>query len=153
MKHILASVGLCLAFAVTAIPTANAQDAKGSPQWMQQTYPEKAVKSALAEMQAIEGPGALDEKTKQLIGLGVSAQIPCQYCVYYHTKMAKAEVLCRNCRIGSRAAAEGTRSFGRQGCSPVTTVNLSRNSGCASSFPSRRDSGEYLHTKACDELV
>jgi AhpD family alkylhydroperoxidase len=91
VKHILASVGLCLAFAVTAIPTANAQDAKGSPQWMQQTYPEKAVKSALAEMQAIEGPGALDEKTKQLIGLAVSAQIPCQYCVYYHTKMAKAK--------------------------------------------------------------
>jgi hypothetical protein len=35
----------------------------------------------------------------------------------------------------------------------VVKVNLSRNSGCASSFPSRRDSGEYLHTKACDELV
>jgi alkylhydroperoxidase/carboxymuconolactone decarboxylase family protein YurZ len=57
-----------LVFAVTAIPTANARGVKGSPQWMQQTFPEKAVKSALAELQAIEGPGALDEKTKQLIG-------------------------------------------------------------------------------------
>ena len=91
MRHILASVGLSLAMALTALPTVNAQDVKGAPQWMQQTFPEKAVKAALAEMQAIEGPGALDEKTKQLIGLAVSAQIPCQYCVYYHTKMAKAQ--------------------------------------------------------------
>ena len=91
MRQILASVGLCFAFALTAIPTVRAQDAKGAPQWMQQTFPEKAVKSALVELQAIEGPGALDEKTKQLIGLAVSAQIPCQYCVYYHTKMAKAQ--------------------------------------------------------------
>jgi AhpD family alkylhydroperoxidase len=34
--------------------------------------------------------GALDGKTKQLIGLGVAAQIPCAYCVYAHTKAAKA---------------------------------------------------------------
>jgi AhpD family alkylhydroperoxidase len=32
----------------------------------------------------------LDGKTKQLIGLGVAAQIPCAYCVYAHTKAAKA---------------------------------------------------------------
>ena len=34
--------------------------------------------------------GALDAKTKQLIALGVAAQIPCAYCVYTHTKAAKA---------------------------------------------------------------
>jgi len=34
--------------------------------------------------------GALDGKTKQLIALGVAAQIPCVYCVYGHTKLAKA---------------------------------------------------------------
>jgi AhpD family alkylhydroperoxidase len=34
--------------------------------------------------------GALDGKTKQLIGLAVAAQIPCSYCVYAHTKAAKA---------------------------------------------------------------
>jgi AhpD family alkylhydroperoxidase len=92
MRHAAASVGISLILTLASLPTAYAQNAaKNPPPWMQQTYPEKAIKSALAEMQAIEGPGALDEKTKQLIGLGVSAQIPCQYCVYYHTKMAKAQ--------------------------------------------------------------
>ncbi len=32
----------------------------------------------------------LDGKTKELIGLAVAAQIPCQYCVYFHTAAAKA---------------------------------------------------------------
>jgi len=33
---------------------------------------------------------ALDAKTKELIGLGVAAQIPCEYCVQFHTQTAKA---------------------------------------------------------------
>ncbi len=33
--------------------------------------------------------GALDGKTKELIGLAVAAQIPCEYCVYGHTVGAK----------------------------------------------------------------
>jgi AhpD family alkylhydroperoxidase len=32
----------------------------------------------------------LDGKTKQLIALDMAAQIPCTYCVYAHTKAAKA---------------------------------------------------------------
>ena len=32
----------------------------------------------------------LDGKTKELIGLAVASQIPCDYCVYFHTKAAKA---------------------------------------------------------------
>ena len=31
----------------------------------------------------------LDGKTKELIGIAVSAQIPCEYCVYFHTEAAK----------------------------------------------------------------
>ncbi len=31
----------------------------------------------------------LDGKTKELLGLAVSAQIPCQYCIYFHTAAAK----------------------------------------------------------------
>jgi AhpD family alkylhydroperoxidase len=31
----------------------------------------------------------LDGKTKELIGLAVAAQIPCQYCIYFHTAAAK----------------------------------------------------------------
>jgi AhpD family alkylhydroperoxidase len=34
---------------------------------------------------------ALDGKTKQLIGLAVASQIPCEYCVMYHTEAARAE--------------------------------------------------------------
>jgi AhpD family alkylhydroperoxidase len=33
--------------------------------------------------------GALDGKTKELIGLAVAAQVPCQYCIYAHTLGAK----------------------------------------------------------------
>jgi AhpD family alkylhydroperoxidase len=37
-------------------------------------------------------PGtALDGKTKQLIGLAVAAQIPCDYCIIYHTEAARLE--------------------------------------------------------------
>lgn len=31
----------------------------------------------------------LDGKTKELIGLAVSAQIPCEYCIYFHTEAAR----------------------------------------------------------------
>jgi AhpD family alkylhydroperoxidase len=31
----------------------------------------------------------LDGKTKELIGLAVAAQIPCEYCIYFHTQAAK----------------------------------------------------------------
>jgi AhpD family alkylhydroperoxidase len=31
----------------------------------------------------------LDGKTKELIGLAVAAQVPCEYCVYFHTEAAK----------------------------------------------------------------
>ena len=32
---------------------------------------------------------ALDGKTKELISLAVSAQIPCQYCIYFHTETSR----------------------------------------------------------------
>jgi len=34
---------------------------------------------------------ALDGKTKQLIGLAVASQIPCEFCVMYHSAAARAE--------------------------------------------------------------
>ncbi|TGQ96251.1 carboxymuconolactone decarboxylase family protein, partial [Mesorhizobium sp. M4B.F.Ca.ET.203.01.1.1] len=33
---------------------------------------------------------ALNGKTKELLGLAVASQIPCQYCIYFHTLAAKA---------------------------------------------------------------
>ena len=38
----------------------------------------------------VQSHGSFGRKTKQLIGLAVAAQIPCAYCVYAHTKFAKA---------------------------------------------------------------
>ena len=55
------------------------------------TYPDYALKSALDARNVLEGKDAqLDAKTRDLIALAVSAQIPCTYCVYAHLKDARA---------------------------------------------------------------
>jgi AhpD family alkylhydroperoxidase len=62
------------------------------PNFYKDTYPEHALKSALEAKKALMGKDAkLDAKTRELIALGVAAQIPCSYCVYVHIKNAKAE--------------------------------------------------------------
>jgi AhpD family alkylhydroperoxidase len=55
-------------------------------------FPEKAIAPAWLEYKNVElnPQTALDGKTKELIGLAVSAQIPCPYCVTFHTTAAKA---------------------------------------------------------------
>jgi AhpD family alkylhydroperoxidase len=66
--------------------------APGPPKFFQDTYPEHALKSALEARGVLEGEGAqLDGKTRELIGLGVAAQIPCAYCVYGHTQNARSK--------------------------------------------------------------
>ena len=88
MRTLLASAGLALLLALAMEPSASAQE---SPEWMKQSLPEQALKPLWDEYRAIMNPkGALDGKTKQLIALGVAAQIPCTYCVFAHTKFAKA---------------------------------------------------------------
>jgi AhpD family alkylhydroperoxidase len=54
--------------------------------------PESAIAGAWAEMKGFQlSPDTrLNGKTKELIGLAVAAQIPCQYCIYFHTAAAKA---------------------------------------------------------------
>ena len=88
MRTLLASAGLALLLALATEPSVSAQDA---PEWMKQTLPDQALKPLWDEYLAVLNPtGALDGKTKQLIALGVAAQIPCAYCVYATTKAAKA---------------------------------------------------------------
>jgi AhpD family alkylhydroperoxidase len=88
MKTLLASAGLALLLALATEPRVSAQEAPG---WMKQTLPDEALKPLWDEYRAVMNPtGALDGKTKQLIALSVAAQIPCAYCVYAHTKAAKA---------------------------------------------------------------
>src|SRR4029077_19123199 len=91
--------------AMTALaPRATAQDSSaqatyqdiertlGSVPSFFKAFPESAIAGAWAEFKAVQlNPKTrLDGKTKELIGLAVAAQIPCQYCVYFHTAAAKA---------------------------------------------------------------
>jgi AhpD family alkylhydroperoxidase len=54
-------------------------------------FPESGIAGAWAEFKSVQlnPKTALNGKTKELIGLAVAAQIPCQYCVYFHTAAAK----------------------------------------------------------------
>jgi AhpD family alkylhydroperoxidase len=57
-----------------------------------QLYPESARAAGWAMMKStdLNKNTVLPAKVRELIGLAVAAQIPCQYCVYYHVKAAKA---------------------------------------------------------------
>lgn len=61
------------------------------PQFIR-SFPEELLPGFWAELTSLEmnPKTALDNKTKELIGLAVASQIPCQYCVYFHTRAAKA---------------------------------------------------------------
>ncbi len=54
--------------------------------------PESAQAGAWAFMKGSSGDpaGAIPAKYRELIALGVAAQIPCAYCAYAHTRFAKA---------------------------------------------------------------
>jgi AhpD family alkylhydroperoxidase len=78
---------LALAFGVALPMSAYAQDA---PPFLKAIEPQAAVGSAWQEWMTVFNPrGALDGKTKELIGLAVAARIPCEYCIYAHKLGAK----------------------------------------------------------------
>ena len=80
-----------LILTVIAVLYATAASAQEPPKFFKDTYPEYALKSALDARSMLEGKDAqLDAKTRVLIALAVSAQIPCTYCVYAHLKDARA---------------------------------------------------------------
>jgi AhpD family alkylhydroperoxidase len=55
-------------------------------------FPEAGLPGAWASFKQVQVAEntSLAPKVKQLIGLAVSAQVPCSYCVYFHTKVAQA---------------------------------------------------------------
>jgi AhpD family alkylhydroperoxidase len=65
----------------------------GSVPDMFKTLPDVAVAGAWTEIKGVQlnPKTALDGKTKGLMGLAVAAQIPCQYCIYFHTQAAKLD--------------------------------------------------------------
>lgn len=57
---------------------------------MMKVYPDHLRASAWEWFKATQNPdAAIPAKYSQLISLAVAAQIPCAYCVYAHTTMAK----------------------------------------------------------------
>lgn len=87
MKH-LKTVILTAALALFA-GTVSGQE---PPKFYKDTFPTHALKSTLEAQSVMVGKEAkLDAKTRELIALGVAAQIPCEYCVYVHNKNARAQ--------------------------------------------------------------
>jgi AhpD family alkylhydroperoxidase len=97
---VLAAWGNMLAPGVSAAADTSSSDAAtaemkamlgGVPAELQM-YPESARAAGWAMMKStdLNENTALPAKVRELIGLAVAAQIPCQYCVYYHIKAATA---------------------------------------------------------------
>ncbi|HTD06734.1 carboxymuconolactone decarboxylase family protein [Undibacterium sp.] len=55
-------------------------------------FPQAGIAGSWAEFKNVQlsENTLLTPKVKQLIGLAVSAQVPCSYCVYFHTAVARA---------------------------------------------------------------
>lgn len=54
-------------------------------------YPQHALPSAWANFQAMSSPDSpIPPKYRELLQLAVASQIPCAYCIYYHSAAAKA---------------------------------------------------------------
>ena len=55
-------------------------------------FPEVGIAGAWDEFKSVQlsQTTALPAKIKELIGLAVASQIPCSYCVYFHTAAARA---------------------------------------------------------------
>jgi AhpD family alkylhydroperoxidase len=82
-------VSLISAFAAVSIVSTTAI-ADEPPGFYANTYPQHALKAMLNADKILMGPNAsIGAKTRELIALGVAAQIPCAYCVYVHTKKAR----------------------------------------------------------------
>lgn len=78
---------LAAALALTAT-TSVAQEA---PRFFSETYPSHALGPAMQWYGSLGGEDAeLDAMSRELVMLGVAAQVPCDYCVYAHAKNARA---------------------------------------------------------------
>ena len=76
----------------SAAALAEAEKALGGVPTELKLYPKSARAAAWEMMKATDfnKNRALKPKVRELIGLAVAAQIPCEYCVHYHIKAARA---------------------------------------------------------------
>jgi AhpD family alkylhydroperoxidase len=104
-RHVLKVVLVAAAFGITGTVSSRssaAEDAAATYRDIEQTlgvvpgffkaFPESGIAGAWAEFKSVQlNPStALPGKMKELIGLAVAAQIPCSYCIYFHTAAARA---------------------------------------------------------------
>jgi AhpD family alkylhydroperoxidase len=102
MVALTAAFGLAALAAVTRLAAAEDAGAQDTYKDIEATlgmvpgffrlFPEVGIAGAWSEFKSVQlNPATeLDGKTKELLGLAVASQIPCQYCVYFHTAAAKA---------------------------------------------------------------
>lgn len=90
MKSIMITTASALAF--TLIAWTGPSQSGEPPAFIQETFPEQGVEAAWASYKSVflDPDAALDTRTKELMALAVAAQVPCDYCVYYHTMAARA---------------------------------------------------------------
>lgn len=56
-----------------------------------EVFPEHALAGAWETFSQLNGPGSkIPAKYRELLQLAVASQIPCDYCIYFHTASAKA---------------------------------------------------------------
>jgi AhpD family alkylhydroperoxidase len=95
LKHPTLSVGAPKGEAQPVVDAASAykdiERTLGSVPTFMRRFPEEGIAAAWRLEKSLElNPATqLSGKTKELIGLAVAAQIPCQYCVYFHTAAAQ----------------------------------------------------------------
>ncbi|WP_220494734.1 carboxymuconolactone decarboxylase family protein [Paracoccus sp. MC1854] len=99
MKHLLAAAILGLVLGTGAVAQDQATDTRGQIEAalgmvpsMFDVLPEAGLAGTWGEFSALQlsKDAALDNKTKELMGLAVASQIPCSYCIYFHTAAARA---------------------------------------------------------------
>ena len=61
--------------------------AQKAPSWIM-AYPEHAREQAAGWSKALNSPGAIPPKYRQLIALAVAAQVPCDYCTFISRSFA-----------------------------------------------------------------
>ena len=67
------------------------QQTLGAVPPMFKLYPAAGIAGAWREFKTVQlnPKSAIPGKYKELIGLAVAAQVPCRFCVYFHTEAAK----------------------------------------------------------------
>jgi len=100
---VTATATLAALFAISPVARATPPDAQATYRDIQKTlglvpgflkaFPETGIAAAWDELKTVQiNPNtALPGRTKELIGLAVAAQIPCRYCIYFHTQFAKLD--------------------------------------------------------------